>query len=46
MIQMDTMAMAAEIINITVQSVTMMVFGMKNSELLVGEPAALVKVKN
>ena len=41
---MDTMAMVAESINIT--ATTMMTFGMKNSEMLVGERATLAKARN
>ena len=40
MIQMATMAMVAETIKFTVDIATL-VFGMKNSELLVGKHAAL-----
>ena len=46
MIRMDTMDMVAEVINTTVWLMTILMIGMKNSELLVEERAALAQVGN
>ena len=44
MIRMDTMDMVAEVTNTTVWLMTILMIGMKNSELLVEERAALAQV--